>query len=215
MNHIHLYIIMAMLLIAPCSGYALQDSYIGDTAIYGGSTTAPKPNVLILFDSSGSMGSTCAGCTQSKRDIARAVVSNLISTTNGVNFGVMRFNNVDDGGRFITSNIGGSSYTTTIKDMDAIHTGTTTNRQALINIVNTIPASDWTPLAEALFESMRYYAGGTSAFNATTGNYTSPIMASCQSNYVIIITDGASTQDLDSVLTGIYDCGGGDCSNAH
>jgi len=215
MRYIYLHIIAAILLILPCSGYALQDSYIGDTAIYGGATAAPKPNVLIIFDSSGSMGGTCSGCSHSKITIARAVVSDLIETTDGVNFGVMRFNDVDDGGRFITSNVDGRSYTTTIKNMDDIHVGTTTNRQALIDIVKTIPAEDWTPLAEALFESMRYFSGGTSAFGAATGNYTSPIIASCQSNYVIIITDGASTQDRDSVLTGSYDCGGGVCINAH
>lgn len=208
------YFILAVLLISPCLSYALQDSYIGDTAIYGGATTAPKPNVLIVFDSSGSMGSSCAGCAQSKRDIARAVVSNLISTTNGVNFGVMRFN-YSSGGRFITSNVDGSDYTTTIKEMDDFHIGTTTNREALIDVVNTIPASGWTPLAESLFEAMRYFSGGASAFNTVAGGYTSPIIASCQSNYIIVITDGASTQDRSGFLTGTYDCGGGDCVNTH
>ena len=49
---------LLLLLLLPQVGYAAQDSYIGDTAIYGGATVTLKPNVLIIFDTSGSMGST-------------------------------------------------------------------------------------------------------------------------------------------------------------
>ncbi len=40
----------------PGLAFAGPDDYIGDTAIYGGETALVKPNVLIIFDTSGSMG---------------------------------------------------------------------------------------------------------------------------------------------------------------
>lgn len=150
----------------------------------------------------------CTTVRESKNSIARKVVEDLIVSTAGVNFGLMRFNG-QDGGKFVTRSVGGSNYVSTIKDMTAIHTGTTTNQTALLEIVKNIPAEDWTPLAETLFESMRYFTGGASAFSTWTGNYPSPITASCQQTYVILITDGMSTQDRANVLTSI--CTSGDC----
>lgn len=139
---------------------------------------------------------------QPKIDVAKNVVENLINTTSGVKIGAMIFNN-NQGGDFINYN----GYTATIKDMDAIFSGSTTNREALIDGVNNISADDWTPLAETLFEAMRYYSGGSSAFNS--GTYTSPIDYACQKNYVVIVTDGMSTQDRANVLDTI--CTSGDC----
>lgn len=166
-------------------------------------------NSIYEDDSTVDTGSTqvCTTISESKNQIARNVVTDLIETTDGVNFGVMRFYDYDDGGTFITRNVDGSNYTSDIKDMDEIHTGTTTNREALVEIVDNIPAQDWTPLGESLYESMRYFTGDNSAFRST--NYTSPIEASCQPNYVIVITDGMATRDSSSVLSTL--CTDGDC----
>jgi type IV pilus assembly protein PilY1 len=98
--------------------------------------------------------------------------------------------------------------------MDAIFSGTTTNRQALVDAISPIVATSWTPLAESLFEAMLYFKGAASAFNSPTV-YTSPIEAECQQNYVVIVTDGMSTQDNDNVLQTICTDGAngidGDC----
>jgi type IV pilus assembly protein PilY1 len=145
------------------------------------------------------------GPPQPKIDIAKEVVTNLISSTQGVRIGMMVFNN-NQGGTFLTD--GTSGYTTYVNDMDAFFSGSTTNRQALINTIPSITANSWTPLAESLFEAMRYYQGGQTAFNGSF-TYTSPIQAACQKNYVVIVTDGMSTQDSDNVLRTI--CSNGDC----
>ncbi len=153
-----------------------------------------------------------------KIDIAKDVVTNLIQTTNGVNFGLMKFNS-DEGGTLISQSVSGVNYVTTIKNMDDIHTGTTTNRQALINVVSGYTASTWTPLAETLYEAMLYYKGGTAKFGSaglTGGKYTTPIQASCQPNYIILVTDGMSTQDKNAVLgsvIGDFDGDGADPGN--
>ena len=148
------------------------------------------------------------GSPRPKIDIAKEVVTNLVNSTFGVKFGLMIFDTTGSAGsEFFAATVSGSTYTATVKDMDAIFTGTTTNRQALVTAVSGITASGWTPLAESLYEAMLYYKGQASAFNSVT--YTSPIEAECQKNFVIIVTDGMSTQDIDNVLQTI--CTNGDC----
>ncbi|WP_231875399.1 pilus assembly protein [Desulfuromonas sp. DDH964] len=91
--------------------------------------------------------------------------------------------------------------------MAAIHVGSITNRDALLQVIDGLKAESYTPLAETLFEAMRYFKGEKSAFRSNT--YTSPITASCQQTYVILITDGMPTKDNNDVLRSI--CGNGDC----
>ncbi|WP_158247270.1 PilC/PilY family type IV pilus protein [Geothermobacter hydrogeniphilus] len=156
-------------------------------------------------------GQVCTTIRETKNQIARNVVEDLIRSTDGVNFGLIGFN-YSQGGSFRTQNVGGKNYTTYVKDMTATHTVsgsvTITNEDALIDVVRTLPANSWTPLGETLFESLRYFQGGYSAFNGNF-KYTSPITASCQENYIIIITDGMATMDNDPVLRSI--CSAGDC----
>lgn len=137
-----------------------------------------------------------------KLNIAKNVVKNLIQSTNGVNFGLMKFN-TSQGGTFISQSVSGVNYVTTVKNMDDIHVGTTTNRTALINVVNSYTASTWTPLAETMYEALKYYQGSAAKFGTvglTSGSYTTPIQASCQRNYIILVTDGMSTEDDDPIL---------------
>jgi len=146
------------------------------------------------------------GVLRPKIDIAKSVVTNLLDSTFGIKIGLMIFNN-NQGSKIYSASVGGSTYVATVKHMDDIFSGTTTNRQALVTAVSNIDADSWTPLAESLFEAMRYYRGGPSAFANSTGItgglYTSPIEAGCQKNYVVIVTDGMSTQDSDNVLQSI------------
>ncbi len=152
---------------------------------------------------------TQAGGTRPKIDVAKEVITNLINTTTGVKFGLMIFN-TSSGGHIagVGDSYGYNGYDAYIKDMDAIFTGTTTNREALVYTLNNIVANTWTPLAETLYEAMMYYGGEETAFNGNL-SYSTPIEYSCQNNYVILITDGMSTQDRDSILRTI--CNSGDC----
>lgn len=143
------------------------------------------------------------GVPEPKIDIAKRVLTNIVQNTSGVRFGLMVFNG-NQGSILRTYN----SYTASIKDMEAIFSGSTTNRTALGDAISPIVTDSWTPLAESLFESMRYYQGGASAFTSGT-TYTSPILEACQANYVVLVTDGMSTQDRDNVLLTI--CNSGDC----
>jgi type IV pilus assembly protein PilY1 len=64
-------------------------------------------------------------------------------------------------------------------------------------IENTNP-STWTPLGEALYESIRYFEAITSAYNGgATYSGKDPIQYWCQKNFVLIITDGESSKDIN------------------
>ncbi len=126
----------------------------------------------------------CIGGSQylSKLTIAKDVIKNFLDTINGVRVGVMIFN-TDEGGQL----------------QSGIQSLTDTTRGQLKTDIAAIEARTWTPLAETLYEAGLYFKGGASYFN-TGVNYISPIQYNCQRNYVIIITDGQSTQDRNSIL---------------
>lgn len=173
-----------------------------------------------------------------KINVAHEVLTNLVNTTTGVKFGLMIFGSTlsssTEGGHIAggTSDTygyvsGGLTYKAYVNYMGATDyfTGTVTNKTALVNTINNIPASTYTPLGETLFEAMTYFKGAspsdcitpapplptpklTSCFN-TGVTYTTPIEYSCQKNYVILITDGMATQDSNAALRTI--CVSGDC----
>jgi type IV pilus assembly protein PilY1 len=157
----------------------------------------------------------------SKMDIAKDVLKDMVANNGGINFGLMRYhykNGNGYGAEFISSTATSTAtpYVSTIKKMDDLFLGSITNQQALINLISgpeIVPVND-TPLAESLFEAMRYYQGGQTAYGNTVGvsggKYTSPISYSCQKNYVILITDGESTADKDATSLGSI-CTAGDC----
>ena len=79
------------------------------------------------------------------------------------------------------------------------------DRDAIIDKINDIPADDWTPLNETLWEAHRYFKGDSVDYGTswnrdpaavTNGYYNSPIgESSCQSNYVVLLTDGTPYED--------------------
>jgi type IV pilus assembly protein PilY1 len=75
----------------------------------------------------------------------------------------------------------------------------------LIAAVNAIKATSWTPLAEAMFNAIGYYTQtGDLRLNAADfliDNTHNPITAWCQNNNILIITEGASTADLNSTVS--------------
>ncbi len=127
-----------------------------------------------------------------KLAIAKRVINDFLDTINGVRIGVMVFNPA------INNDSEGGHIQSTIKSLNA------TTRSQLKTDINNIVAETWTPLAETLYEAGLYFKGGASYFNPGVV-YTSPIQYACQRNYVIIITDGDSTRDRNSILATIGD----------
>lgn len=131
---------------------------------------------------------------RSKLEVAKDVITELLETTSGsgVHFGLMVFN-YEEGGRIIAP----------IQERDEA------GIEDLVDDVNAITASTWTPLAETLAEAGLYFAGQESWANSgittegmsDTGQYKSPILYRCQKNYIILMTDGAPTHDKGDILT--------------
>lgn len=118
------------------------------------------------------------GADRSRISVAKEVITQLLDQTENVRFGLFIFNN-DDGGHLVSP--------------------CGTDKATLISRVNALSAQTWTPLGETLAEVGLYYAGKQSWFNS--GTYTSPMTERCQKNYVVIMTDGEPTQDVDWRLT--------------
>ncbi len=115
---------------------------------------------------------------QQKIVIAKQVLTDLIDAITGVRMGLMVFNN-SEGGHIVSA----------VADMTAA------GKTSLKSSVNSASAGGWTPLGETLYEAGLYFSGAASYYNS--GTYTSPIQAACQKNYVIFMTDGSPTQDLN------------------
>ena len=119
---------------------------------------------------------------KTKIQVAKDVIKEFIDNVEGVRLGVMKFNN-NEGGKIQSAIVSlDDSSKTTVKDN-----------------IDDISASGYTPLAETLYEAGLYLKGGASYFNSPQ-TYISPIEYGCQRNYVVIITDGDSTKDRNSVL---------------
>lgn len=188
--------------------------------------TTEKARVLIMFDSSGSMGtkiSSDSDCYDwvwnsnrrkyqwSKVDctrllVAKKAMSDLIDANPDVEFGLMRFNN-NQGGHILA--------------------GVGTEHSVVKNKISQITATDWTPLAETTYEAYQYLSGnnltwarGIDGRDKSVDNgyrYSSPfevkyddeglqILRCDNSVNLLIMTDGEPTQDEDSnsAIKGLY-----------
>ena len=162
-------------------GYAQGDIYASSPYNCGGTTKRLRTGNYMNYVESG------VGAPRKRIDVAKEVINDLINTTTGVRFGVMRFNEYE-GGRVIAE--------------------CGADKSTIISEINGITADGYTPLAETLAEAGLYFAGEESWFNTSGGlpiDYDSPMQERCQKNYVIIMTDGEPTEDKSTKLTsGLY-----------
>lgn len=147
---------------------------------------------------------------QSRLDIAKDAMKNIVITTPSVDFGLAVFNlnypndGNADGGRIVSG----------------IKTRTAAEKDALLSTIDNLPADTNTPLCETMFEAYRYYSGGAIKYgHADTNyhfgrgnnytknippydtsvesgsNYISPLKVCPDKAYVVYITDGSPTVD--------------------
>jgi type IV pilus assembly protein PilY1 len=131
-----------------------------------------------------------------KIDIAKTVSKNFLNTIEDVRIGLMRFGSKTQSGGYDDDESGRIVYNITEL--------TDSTRSDLTDRIDDLTASGYTPLGEVLYEAGLYFKGAQSYFNWATSSqkvqYTSPIEYYCQKNYVILMTDGMSTQDKNSIL---------------
>jgi type IV pilus assembly protein PilY1 len=134
----------------------------------------------------------------------------LHSLEGKVRLGLMHFN--DNQGGYV------EEY---IKKLDSTHLATIVTK--LNRDLDTDYPSTWTPLAETLYEATRYFsqvdsytAYGGANYTADPGGTNDPLYSEdhgdvvwCAKNYVVLLTDGNSTQDqeIPTALQDYYDDG--------
>lgn len=139
---------------------------------------------------------------RTKLEVARTVISNIMSTVTNVRWGLMRFNGTR-GGKLIAPC--GTPY----------DNGTANDIQSLIAGDSLFQDSEGTtPLAETLYTAGQYFAGTGQSWSMpsdSTQNWTSvnrAIQYRCQRNYIIVLSDGDSQCDVGTE-------GGGNIFNAN
>ncbi len=168
------------------------------------------PYITDILSSTNGTYSACLGggtyslYMRSKLTAAKQVLRDVICQVEAqtpVRFGIATFR---------TSNNDGGFVTVPVNDYNS------TQATALANGITAIDADAWTPLAESLYQIYSYFMSrttsnipkgkdGVTQFSpyvfTTTGSNSpssappSPVQYKCQKNFVIIITDGESTQD--------------------
>lgn len=187
---------------------------------------APEPGTGTL--PSGNSNSTCSSqaegyqfvddgvtyeCVE-KLSLMQSSATELITSLDNMNLGLARLASSSAGGYVLEK----------VRDIDSDYSTGVTVEDRYISTVNALPASGGTPLAESLWEMMLYMSGdnvfygddsGTSTDPAavSSGEYNSPIINSCQSNNVIVLTDGEPTSDSGRD-TAINNLTGGNCSSS-
>jgi len=153
--------------------------------------------------------------TKDRIDIVKEVTNNLLDNLDDVNVGLMRFNRQDGG--------------PVLHEMEDI----ATSRQEMKTLVDALPASGFTPLSETLYEAGQYFVGGDVDYGngftvesvpasrvggiANSDTYQTPIEFACQKNYIVLLTDGAPTQDNGAIegkvegLPGFAEAAGPSC----
>jgi|SaaInl5LU_22_DNA_1037371.scaffolds.fasta_scaffold05072_3 type IV pilus assembly protein PilY1 len=180
-----------------------------------GSGTLPTGNADNYCNSSANEGTQFVDngvtyeCTR-KMDLMQSSASQLVASLSNMNLGLARL----QGGS-------GGYVLEKIRDIDSDYDVDTTVKEKYTETINALPASGSTPLTESLWEMMQYLQGNqrdygpaaptTDAAALNGDNYVSPIINSCQSNNIILLTDGQPTSDSDrntaiSGLPGVGSC---------
>lgn len=151
---------------------------------------------------------------ETKLEIVQNVSKNLIDQVSGVNVGLMRYSTDAQGGMVV-------SPVTNVAD----------SRTTLKAQIDAFTPQGNTPLSETLYEAGLYWRGATWDYGSRSSpsrsvatsrqtspntRYKSPIEYSCQSNYIVYLTDGLPTTDTDaneeiSALNGTTCTGQGQC----
>ncbi len=152
-----------------------------DTEIFFGQDTS-QANVLFVLDVSGSMGAT-DGTTSTRLDKLKAALTELLSTTSDINVGLLSYES------------GGNVLHQEIKPV-------TENRGDMLSSIDSLTAGGGTPSVGALLEGGQYFRGEPLQGSGTT--YPSPMQSACQSNHIVLLTDGQPTvnasADVEALL---------------
>ncbi len=198
------------------NGFPIDGVQQGNTpkpySVVGGNTQLGNGEAVTLYTANylrwhaAAVAGVLPTSPQSRLDIAKTAIEQVINSNQSVDFGLALFNmdypseGYRDGGRIVSG----------------IQKLTSSSKSALLATIDGIPADTNTPLCETLFEAYNYFAGNPVLFgkkdsdysNWYDGNepprdtsieagnkYISPFRVCPDAAYVIYITDGVPSQD--------------------
>jgi len=153
---------------------ASGQSAADDTEIFF--STGPQPNVLFILDVSGSMGTVDDNDGLTRLDKLKDALKTLLTSNDRFNAGLLSYSG------------------DAIKLLEEVRPVADT-KDALIDTITALSAGGGTPTQRALYEGMRYYRGEPSWSAPTAQIYTSPLTNQCQSNHIVLLSDGLPTED--------------------
>jgi type IV pilus assembly protein PilY1 len=146
---------------------------------------------------------SATGKNKSRFEVVHDVAKEMVQTLQGVNLGLMRYSTNNQGGMvtYPVSELTDAARAEMVKQLDEDY-----EPQSIV----------YTPLSETLFEAFRYLSGGKPYFgnNSTTdkgsyksdprsrvggvadADYDSPMDYSCQTTFIVYLTDGLPTKDV-------------------
>jgi type IV pilus assembly protein PilY1 len=208
--HRQFHIAAALTLLSLCATARADDIELYVGAVEG-QTPENYPNVLLVIDTSGSMNDmTPSG--QTRIAVVKQVANELLDSLDKVNVGLMRFSTGYTEGGVLHE--GGGMVLHALEDV-------ATSRDEIKAQVNALTASGFTPLAETMYEAGEYFMGlpvhygldswvgdyrkdrahntfTPSVAESRDGNVYKNPTHMCQKNYIVLLTDGEPTHDVDA-----------------
>lgn len=192
--------------------------FADDTEIYLGTPDRVNPNVIFIFDTSGSMADSAG--SESRLQLVKRAAIDTINDISGINIALMRYN--PQRTYYVSgqdAQYRGGFLSTPMLNVDADGVKT-----ILTNTINSYPADGGTPLTEAVHEALNFLRGNTINYGRTKTysqnswtylgaaasnspystqvrngeRYISPITDQCQKNHIVLFTDGDSSVDGES-----------------
>ncbi len=236
------------LLLASLVNVALQSTAIADdTEIFfsaSSSSSAIKPNILLLLDTSGSMNTVDTGESDSRLVLMQNALNNIIDGAVNVNIGLARFTLPGGAIVYPITNVD-EDICTTIETCPTA-TPSILARQRLKETIANFTGATATPMVTSMLEAGRYFKGDSVVYGTNRGTsqerrkrvshpatytggtltpsdgsctdsdasacaseiitgspiYTSPISDNCQSNHLVVLSDGVANRGNETdILT--------------
>ena len=153
---------------------AAAQSAADDTEIFVSANQAP--NVLFVLDVSASMKEIDDDDGLTRLEKVKAAINVLLNTNEGFNAGLLTYS--------------GSNIRLRNNIMPV-----TEARDDLLASLEALKPSGGTLTQSAVYEGLRYYRGDTSMAGTPEQTYVSPITQQCQSNHIVLLSDGIPTED--------------------
>ncbi len=165
--------------------------------------TPAEPNVMILFDNSGSMSSAMndsGGDPSNRMQIAKDAVTDLIEGFDNVRFCMSVFEHYTN-----HNTIFDASGALIESDMEC--TSDPVGKAAMVTKIDSLVADNSTQLSESFYDITRYFRNQPAYFGTFPPGYADPVQFRCQNNTVIVVTDGEPQLDWDRRACAGVNCG--------